>query len=116
VKILVIDDEVAVASLIAEAVERQRHEALVAHDGEQGLALLDRVHPDAVFLDVRMPGIDGIEFLRRIRKTYPVLPVILITGSASPDDVAEARLLGVTEVLEKPVFLKRLTGALDALQ
>jgi len=114
-RILVIDDEVEVANLLADAVRTQGHEAIVAHDGTQGLALLGQTRPDAVFLDVRMPDVSGISVLRTIREIYGALPVILITGHAVKEEIEEARRLGVTEILDKPFFLNHLTEALAGL-
>lgn len=115
-RILVIDDEVEVANLLAEALARDGHETTVVHAGEEGLAALRRARPDAVFLDVSMPGMSGVEVLRRIRETDPGLPVVLVTGHADSDELARARRLGVTGVIHKPNILTHLTDALDALR
>ena len=114
-KILIIDDEIQVAELLAAAVTQQGHEAMVAHDGTEGLALVARQRPDAVFLDIKMQELDGIDVLRRLRAMDATLPVIVITGHAEPGQLDEARRLGVTEVLEKPFILNGLTGALAGL-
>jgi DNA-binding response OmpR family regulator len=115
VKILIIDDEIQVAELLAAAVTQQGHDAMVAHNGKQGLALLARERPDAVFLDIKMQELDGIDVLRRLRSMDATLPVIVITGHAEPSQLDEARRLGVTEVLKKPFILNRLAGALAGL-
>jgi len=115
-RILIVDDEIVVASLLAEAVKGQGHEVLVAHDGEEGLVLMGQHQLDAVFLDVQMPEMSGIDVLRRIRVHHPTLPVILITGHAIPTQIEEARRLGVTEIIEKPFFLTHLSDALGRLK
>jgi len=115
-RILVIDDEVEVANLLADAIRSEGHETTVAHGGQEGLAVLGRQRPDAVFLDVSMPEMSGIEVLRRIRSTDPALPVVLITGRAVPDELEEARRLGISEVIQKPDILKNLTAAFNALR
>lgn len=115
-KILIIDDEVAVASLLAESVKLQGHEAVVAVSGAEGLALLEQKRPDAVFLDIVMPGLNGIDVLRRIRQARQELPVIVITGRASSEQIDEARRLGITECVEKPFILKQLNRALQTLE
>jgi two-component system response regulator AtoC len=114
-RILVIDDEVEVATLLADTVRTQGHEASVAHDGAAGLALLAEARPDAVFLDVRMPDMSGIALLRIIRERYGALPVILITGHAVAEELEEAQRLGVTEIIDKPFFLTHLGDALAGL-
>ena len=114
-RILIVDDEIHVAMVLADAVKLQGHEATIASDGEEGLALIARQRPDAVFLDVRLGELDGVHVLRRIRRTDSALPVVLITGQATDQQLEEARALGVTEVIEKPFFLARLTDALGAM-
>ena len=115
-RILIVEDAIHVASLLAESVRLQGHEAIVAHSGSEALSLLDQRRPDAVFLDIVMPKVSGIDVLRRIRETHPALPVIVITGNALPWQIAEARRLGVTDVIEKPFALKHLDQALENLQ
>ena len=115
-KILIIDDEIAVANLLAESVKLQGHEPVVAVTGAEGLTLLDQTRPDAVFLDIVMPGLSGIDVLRQIRQTRQDLPVIVITGRASSEQIDEARRLGITECVQKPFILKQLNRALQTLE
>ena len=115
-RILIVEDAIHVAKLLAESVRLQGHEAIVARGGQEGIYLLDQKRPDAVFLDIVMPEVDGIDVLRWIRKTHPSMPVIVITGNALPWQIAEARRLGVTDVIEKPFALKHLDQALENLQ
>jgi DNA-binding response OmpR family regulator len=105
-----------VADLLAVAVREQGHEALVGLSYEEGLALFERERPDAVFLDLVMPGLTGLDLLRTIRRDSPAFPVIIVTGHASSSEIAEARRLGVLDVLEKPFILNALTPALDRLR
>lgn len=115
-RILIVEDGIHVAKLLAESVRLQGHEAIVASSGKEGLSLLKERTPDAVFLDIVMPEVSGIDVLRQIRETHPALPVIVITGSASSEEIDEARRLGVTDVIEKPFVLKHLDEALGNLQ
>ena len=115
-RILIVDDEIVVADLLAEAVKSQGHEATVVNDAHEGLRLLRTQGADAVFLDVYMPEMSGIDFLRRLRRTHPTLPVILITGQARPEDIEAARRLGVVDVVEKPVIIKHLSRTLASLE
>jgi DNA-binding NtrC family response regulator len=115
-RILIVDDEAAVASLLADAIQLQGHTATVVHHGRDALALLDRTPHDAVFLDVLMPEMSGVEVLRAIRAAHPALPVIVITGHAKPEELDELRRLGVSEVIEKPFILNSLSEALGGLQ
>src|SRR5256885_13449077 len=105
-KLLLIEDDVRVAQILAEAFVADGHETTIRHTGEDGLTYLPRERPDAVVLDVRLPAMSGVAVLRQIRATDPVLPVMIITGLATPEEIAEARRLGVTEIIEKSGILK----------
>jgi DNA-binding NtrC family response regulator len=111
-KLLLIEDDVRVAQILAEAFVADGHETTLRHTGEDGLAYLSRERPDAVVLDIRLPTMGGVAVLRQIRSTDPTLPVIIMTGLATPGEIAEARRLGVTEIIEKPEVLKRFSEAL----
>ena len=87
-RILGVDDEEPERDVLGEYFESQGFGVEAAIDGEAALAALDRDRPDLVLLDVRMPGIDGVEVLRRIRRAAPELPVIMVTAN---EDVALAR-------------------------
>jgi CheY-like chemotaxis protein len=115
-RILVIEDEVDVALLLADAVRLAGHETWIAHDGTEGLDAIDRERPDAVFLDVVMPGMSGIEVLRRIRADDSGLPVVLLTGHARASDLEEAQRLGVADIIEKPNILTNLRNAFAAIR
>jgi len=114
-KILVIDDEIHVADLLAESVKLQGHEAIVAVSGAKGLALVEEKRPDAVFLDIVMPEMDGIEVLRRIREAHQTLPVIVISGRASSEQIDQAGRLGITDCIQKPFLLKHLNRVLASI-
>jgi two-component system response regulator MprA len=111
-RLLLIEDDVYVAQVLAEAFGADGHETAVRYTGEDGLAYLAGERPDAVVLDVRLPVLNGVAVLRKIRSTDPALPVIIMTGLATPGEVAEARRLGVTEIIEKPEVLKHFGEAL----
>ncbi len=110
--LLLIEDDVEVADVLARAFREEGHVTTVTPSGEAGLALLARQRPDAVLLDVRMPTMNGIEVLRRIRAIDQALPVIIITGLATPSEIAKARELGVTEVIEKSYVLRNFSESL----
>jgi DNA-binding NtrC family response regulator len=114
-KLLVIEDEKAVAQVLADAFGSEGHEVVIRYTGEDGLAYLTNERPDAVVLDIRLPKINGVAVLQQIRSTDPALPVIIMTGLATPDEVAEIRRLGVTEIIEKPEVLRRFSEALDTI-
>jgi two-component system nitrogen regulation response regulator GlnG len=113
-KLLLIEDDPSMARVLAEVLAEDGHETTIT--GEDGLAYLTRERPDAVVLDVRLPVMSGVAVLRQIRATDPVLPVMLMTGLATPGEIAEARRLGVTEIIEKPELLKHFGEALARIE
>ena len=114
-RILVIDDEVAVATLLADALQAEGHDPDMVHDGPSGLNRFETTRPDAIFLDIALPGMRGIEVLRRIRAVDSTVPVIVISGHAVRGELDEARELGVSDVIEKPHILNQLTRVLGKL-
>jgi CheY-like chemotaxis protein len=115
IKVLVVEDDERVAELFASTLEEAGHAAMVCHNGPDGLAMIRDYSPEVVFLDVRMPGMSGIEVLRAIRSMDASLPVILVTGHATPGEIEQARQLGVTEVVNKPYILNEFTAALTRI-
>ena len=108
IKILLVDDEKEFVETLSERIRMREHKSDVALDGEEALKQMDDDLPDVVVLDLKMPGIDGMEVLRRIRKAYPNVQVIMLTGHGSDKDEKEARKLGAFEYLQKPVEIETL--------
>ena len=108
IKILLVDDEKEFVETLSERIRMRDHESDVALDGEKALKQMDDDLPDVVVLDLKMPGIDGMEVLRRIRSAYPNVQVIMLTGHGSDKDEKEARKLGAFEYLQKPVEIETL--------
>ncbi|WP_300460433.1 response regulator [Desulfobacula sp.] len=111
-KILVIDDEKPTLSMFKLFLTAYGYDVYTAEDGEKGLALFTRISPDIVFTDIKMPGIDGIEVLRRIRKTGVPSEVIIITGHGDLEKVVEALDLDASDFIHKPVERQALNSAL----
>ena len=111
-KLLLIEDDEHVAQVLAEAFASQGHATAIRYTGEDGLAYLKRERPDAVVLDIRLPRLNGVAVLQQIRASDPALPVIIMTGLATPGEIAEARRIGVTEIIEKPDILRHFGEAL----
>ena len=108
IKILLVDDEQEFVETLSERIRMREHDSEVALNGEQALKKMEDDIPDVVVLDLKMPGIDGMEVLRRIRKAYPKVQVIMLTGHGSEKDEEEARKLGAFEYLQKPVEIDTL--------
>jgi Response regulator containing CheY-like receiver, AAA-type ATPase, and DNA-binding domains len=86
INILLIDDEEAFVTTLQERLEMRGFSPRVATDGLTGLEMIAAEPPDVVVLDLRMPGLSGVEVLRRIRKQWPCLPVIMLSGHGSDQD------------------------------
>jgi CheY-like chemotaxis protein len=104
-----------VAAMIGDALREEGNDVRLAFSGEDGLMVIEEGWADAVFLDIVMPAMDGNEVLRRVRSSWPQLPVIVMTGWASDDQIAEARRLGVTAVVPKPSALKNFVKAIERI-
>ncbi|MCG8636901.1 MAG: response regulator [Desulfobacterales bacterium] len=111
-KILVIDDEKPTLSMFRLFLAAYGYEVYTAENGEQGLETFNRIDPEIVFTDIRMPGIDGLEVLRQIRKTHPRCQVIIITGHGDMERAVEALDMDASDFINKPVERQALNAAL----
>ena len=111
-KVLLVDDEKEFVESLSERLELRNLEADVAHDGEQALETIKEGKHDVMVLDLRMPGIDGIEVLRRVKKTNPEIQVVVLTGHGTDKDEAMVKKLGAFAYMKKPVDIDQLVGAL----
>ncbi|MFH2218979.1 MAG: response regulator [Pseudomonadota bacterium] len=108
IKVLLVDDEEDFVQSLSERIKMRDLDSGVALNGEEALRLVDEEVPDVMVLDLKMPGIDGMEVLRRVKKAYPKVQVIMLTGHGSEKDEKEARRLGAFEYLEKPTSMETL--------
>jgi DNA-binding NtrC family response regulator len=107
-RILVADDEPAICEAFAALLSAEGHETLTAANGRDAVRLVQAQRPDAVFLDVRMPGLDGIAALKEIRAIDPAVPVIVMTAYGTLDTAAEALRNDAFDYLGKPLDLAKL--------
>ena len=112
INVLLVDDEDEFVKSLAERMHMRDFEPDVALNGEQALKLVDDETPDVIVLDLKMPGIDGMEVLRRVKKFYPHIQVIILTGRGSEKDEKEARRLGAFEYLQKPTEMDKLIATI----
>src|SRR5919198_1729155 len=119
-RILVIDDEVAIRDSLKMTLEYEGYEFVGAATGQEGLALAEREAPDLVLLDVKMPGMDGLEVLDRLRAMNETLPVVVISGHGTISTAVDATKKGAFDFIEKPFASERvlvsLRNALDQRQ
>jgi DNA-binding NtrC family response regulator len=102
-KVLFVDDEEDFVRTMAERMQMRDLGGDVALSGAQALAMVEEEQPDVMVLDLRMPGMDGMEVLRRVKREHPEVEVVVLTGHGSVQDEAEARRLGAFDYLQKPV-------------
>jgi two-component system, response regulator, stage 0 sporulation protein F len=113
-RILIVDDEQSVREVLGEYFTEQGYSVETAGDGEEALALLQRHTPDLVLLDMRMPGIDGVEMLRRIRALTADLVVIMVTANEDVGLARETLKLGALDYVAKPFDFDYLERAIMA--
>ncbi len=106
--ILIVDDERTLARAVRAFLQESGYEAEVAADAEEALGLLETLRPDVVFSDVRLPGMSGIELLRRIREFDASVPVVIMTAYGTIEGAVEAVKLGAFDYVKKPVDLEEL--------
>ena len=102
-RILVVDDEQAIRDTMRMILEYDGHECLTAGSGPDGLAMVERENPDLVFLDIKMPGQDGLEVLGRLRAQNEALPVVIVSAHGAASTALEAGRLGAFRFIEKPL-------------
>lgn len=108
INVLLVDDEDEFVQSLAERMKIRDLESGVALNGDQALKIVEEEIPDVMVLDLKMPGIDGLEVLRRVKTIYPQVQVIMLTGHGSAKDEQEALRLGAFEYFEKPTEMDKL--------
>lgn len=115
-KVLVVDDEEQVLQLVAALLHAQDHEVVTAPDGEAALRQVETDRPDAIFLDIMMPGVDGATVAQRLREAPDTadIPIIFLTGLVDPDEMRKrGPKIGGQFFLAKPFDAERLYQVLD---
>ena len=111
--VLIVDDEVDFLTTIIKRLRRRRIDVIGAESGEEALAAMDESPRDVVVLDVKMPGMDGIETLRRLKKVHPTTEVIMLTGHANIEAAVLGMEAGAFDYLMKPTGLDELLYKLE---
>ena len=106
--LLVVDDEKGIRDALVQLFEYEGHEVSTAEDGHKGIELADKLRPDVTFLDVKMPGLDGLDVLAKLREVDPHAVVVMISGHGTIDTAVEATRKGAYDFLEKPLDTDRL--------
>jgi CheY-like chemotaxis protein len=113
-KVLLVDDEREFVQTLSERLLLREMGSAVAYDGESALSLIKEDEPEVMILDLKMPGIDGIEVLRRVKASNPQIEVIILTGHGSEADRDVCMGLGAFAYLQKPVDIDKLSEALKS--
>jgi len=107
-RILVIDDEEGVRKSLRMILEYDGYDVTEAATGEEGVKLIEREAPDLVFLDIKMPGMDGLEVLQKVRHLMEAMPVVVISGHGDINTAVEATKLGAFDFIGKPPERERI--------
>lgn len=115
-KVLIIDDDMEIVETVRFALQSLGHEVVVAHDGNQGIALSEKEEPDLIILDMMMPKRSGFLVLEHLRRNHDSpIPVIMVTGNDGNRHQAYAELLGVSDYIHKPFVMDRLLKSVEKL-
>jgi len=107
-KLLVVDDEEEICDFLKCFFEERRYEVQTAYSGEQALEQIAKQEPDLCLLDIKMPGLDGIQVLKTIKAKFPKVKVIMVTAIETTEKIEEAVRLGADNYITKPLSLEYL--------
>jgi len=111
--ILIVDDEPSILQSLSGLLSDEGFEVLTASNGYEALKIIDVESPDLVLLDIWMPGIDGIETLKEIKKNNPFIQVIIISGHGTIETAVKATKLGAFDLIEKPLSIDKVIVAIN---
>ena len=112
-KVLLVDDEKDFIEMLSLRLEEVGEKITVAYSGQEALDTLEKAGIEVVILDIKMPGMDGIQTLREIKKQFPLVEVIMLTGHGSTETAVEGMKLGAFDYLMKPADFDDLTLKLE---
>ena len=111
--ILIVDDETTILKSLSGILSDEGYEVLTASNGYEALKIIEEESPDLVLLDIWMPGMDGIETLREIKRTNPFLQVIIISGHGTIETAVKAMRLGGYDFIEKPLSIEKVVVTIN---
>ncbi len=115
-KILVVDDDRRIVKTTCDILKIKGHEAVAAYSGEEGVEKVRTEVPDCVLMDIKMPGISGVEALKQMKQAAPGLPVVLVSAYATNEIIEEAKQAGAYAVLSKPLNIQMVLSFLSLLR
>jgi len=113
IKVLLVDDEEEFVSTLAERLQLRDIITLIATDGNQALQIIDAEKPPVIVMDVLMPGLGGLDVLQQVKRKYPKIQVILLTGRGSTKDGIRGMRLGAFDYLMKPIKIEELIQSME---
>ncbi len=111
-KVLLVDDEQEFVKTLSERLTLRNMGSAVVHDGDSALRLIEQDEPDVMVLDLKMPGQNGIEVLKKVKQTHPSIEVIILTGHGSDNDKQQCLELGAFDYLQKPLDINKLSSVI----
>ena len=114
-KILIVDDQPGVRRLLTETFREDGHEVRQAANGSEAIGLIGEFAPDLVLMDMKMPGMNGLETLRQIRASQSAVAVIMMTAYGDVHNLEQAKQLGVADYLSKPFDLFELRRQVEKI-
>ncbi len=106
--VLVVDDEEGIRESLSDILKDEGHEVITSETGEEALKIIRENNPDLIFLDIWLPGMDGLQALKEIKEVNPELTVVMISGHGTIDLAVKATKMGAYEFLEKPLSIDRV--------
>ncbi len=114
-KILVVDDDKRIVKTTCDILKIKGHDPIPAYTGEEGIEKVRVEKPDCVLMDIKMPGISGVEAMKRMEEIAPALPIVLVTAYATEDLMDEAKKAGAYAILSKPLNFQMILSFLALL-
>lgn len=114
-KLLIVDDQQGIRLLLNEVFKREGYETFLAANGIEALDIAERIKPDGVLLDMKIPGMDGIEILKRLKSKMHEVPVVMMTAYGELDLIQEAMKLGAAHYFTKPFDIYEVRDAVNAM-
>jgi DNA-binding NtrC family response regulator len=114
-KILVVDDDKRIVKTTCDILKIKGHDPIPAYTGEEGVEKVKAEKPDCVLMDIKMPGISGVEAMKRMKEIAPALPIVLVTAYATEDLMDEAKKAGAYAILSKPLNFQMILSFLSLL-